>query len=176
MPHIYDSERREALKILGAISATCAFPFSGDELFGQQAGAAPAPKFFSASEFALVSRVADLIIPQTDTPGAVGAGVPAYIDYVVGSNKKFQKLFRTGFEWLQSKNFLSLTEQQQVALLTPLAEAEGREGDQTPIEEFWRAIKGMTADGYYTSKIGLVHELGYLGNTVRADFPACHEH
>ena len=29
----------------------------------------------------------------------------------------------------------------------------------------------MTADGYYTSKIGLRDELGYKGNTVLERFP-----
>jgi hypothetical protein len=176
MPDRHDSERRETLKILGAIGATCAFPFAGDELFGQQTGAAPAPKFFTEPEFAIVSRIADLIIPQTDTPGALGAGVPAYIDYVVRSNETFQKLFRTGLRWLESERFLDLKEPEQIALLKPLAEAESRLDDQTPREKFWRAIKGMTADGYYTSKIGLVQELGYSGNMARADFPGCHEH
>jgi hypothetical protein len=31
----------------------------------------------------------------------------------------------------------------------------------------------MTADGYYTSRVGLVDELGYKGNTVLAAFPEC---
>ena len=31
----------------------------------------------------------------------------------------------------------------------------------------------MTADGYYTSRIGLVQELGYKGNTVLRQFPEC---
>ena len=41
----------------------------------------------------------------------------------------------------------------------------------------FKAIKSMTADGYYTSKVGLMDELGYQGNAVRAEFPVCtHEH
>jgi len=31
----------------------------------------------------------------------------------------------------------------------------------------------MTADGYYTSRAGLVEDLGYLGNQVLAEFPEC---
>jgi hypothetical protein len=35
----------------------------------------------------------------------------------------------------------------------------------------------MTADGFWTSKQGLVDTLGYKGNTVLAEFPTCeHEH
>ena len=41
----------------------------------------------------------------------------------------------------------------------------------------FKAIKSMTADGYYTSKVGLIDELGYTGNSVHTEFPACtHEH
>jgi hypothetical protein len=38
-------------------------------------------------------------------------------------------------------------------------------------------MKALTADGYFTSKAGLMEELGYRGNSVVADFPGCtHEH
>ncbi len=38
---------------------------------------------------------------------------------------------------------------------------------------FFRLLKNLTADGYYTSRIGLLDELGYKGNTVLAAFPSC---
>jgi len=38
---------------------------------------------------------------------------------------------------------------------------------------FFRLIKNLTADGYYTSRAGLLEELGYTGNTALARFPAC---
>ena len=41
-----------------------------------------------------------------------------------------------------------------------------------PVRLF-RLIKSLTADGYYTSRIGLVDELGYTGNTALASFPSC---
>ena len=67
--------RRHALKLLGAIGATCAFPFAGDELYGQHVhtslaqapSAAPyAPAFFTPAEYATLSRLTDVIIPATD--------------------------------------------------------------------------------------------------------------
>ena len=36
---------------------------------------------------------------------------------------------------------------------------------------FFRLIKNLTADGYYTSRVGLLEELGYIGNTFRAGVP-----
>jgi hypothetical protein len=38
---------------------------------------------------------------------------------------------------------------------------------------FFRLVKNLTADGYYTSRAGLLEELGYAGNTALAKFPAC---
>src|SRR5262249_30269685 len=44
-------------------------------------GAAPGPKrFFSTEEMQIAAAMADQIIPRTDTPGALDAGVAAYMD------------------------------------------------------------------------------------------------
>jgi hypothetical protein len=58
-------QRRNALKIIGAVGTTCAFPFAADELYGQQdhsahavpgkqAPAAP-PKYFKPAEMKLLA-------------------------------------------------------------------------------------------------------------------------
>ena len=191
--------RREALKIIGAVGVTCAFPFSANELYGQhvhqtgQAGQEEAkpgepfkPQFFTPAQFLVISRLTDLIIPPTDTPGAAAAGVPQYIDYVVSQNPKLQSVFQEGLRGLEitsksisaNAGFLELTEAQQVQILSSLNEAAAgqkrfttesiAEGGPT----FFRAIKSLTADGYYTSRIGLLQELGYNGNDYLAAFPA----
>jgi gluconate 2-dehydrogenase gamma chain len=223
--------RRETLKILGAIGATCAFPFSADELYGQHVhdtAAKPAaartaayqPAFFGAVEYAQISRLADLIIPATDTAGALGAGVPEYVDRVVSLNPEHQGLMRAGLEWLDDRSrelfagpFLDVGEVQQIQILQPLSDevdrqqratllaryrggggggtfytprTEKTESEQRPAApapspvspadvpvSFFRVLKNLTADGYYTSRVGLVEELGYKGNTVLAEFPSC---
>ena len=182
------TSRREALKIIGAVGVTCAFPFSANELYGQhvhepmqaepqdaEPGAPFVPRFFTPAQLLVVSRLTDLIIPPTDTPGAAAAGVPQYIDLVVNEDPKLQTTFREGLESLdksgQSRfgaaDFLQLTEAQQVEILTSLHEAAEQKGDVG----FFHAIKGLTADGYYTSRIGLMQELGYNGDAVLAAFP-----
>jgi gluconate 2-dehydrogenase gamma chain len=219
--------RRETLKILGAIGATCAFPFSADELYGQhvhEKGAKPAalrpdaykPTFFGTVEYELVSRLADLIIPETDTAGALGAGVPAYVDRVVSLNPEHQGLMRAGLEWIDDRSrelfaerFLSVSEAQQIQMLEPLSDEVDRRQraaltaryqgggtggtfytpmtDKTETEQrpdpavapadvpvrFFRLVKNLTADGYYTSRVGLLDELGYKGNTALLKFPSC---
>jgi len=224
--------RRNALKLLGSIGVTCAFPFAGDELYGQHVhttlaqtpAAGPfAPAFFTAPEYAVLSRLTDVIIPATDTPGAAAAGVPEYIDRVVSLNAEHQPLIRAGLAWLDrqsktrfSREFLSLSEAEHTEMLQPLSDVLDREQreaqrrrfrteakgatvyyvavtDRDPLArpaivprpaaatdprlpvEFFRLIKNLTADGYYTSRAGLLEELGYSGNTVLGAFPACPE-
>ena len=104
------ANRRESLKIIGAIGATCAFPFSADELYGQHAHSPASaqtaqqgpyrPKSFTVAEFESVSQVAERIIPATDTPGAIGAGVPQYIDQVVSANPEHKRRFQAGLAFV----------------------------------------------------------------------------
>ena len=182
--------RRAALKIIGAIGATCAFPFGADELYGQQAGhihhpapaQAPAgpyqPQFFSSSEMSTLSKLCDTIIPPTQTPGAAAAGVPQYIDLIVSASEEHRKVYHEGLIWLDThsndvhgKPFGELTEEQQIEILSPLSEASDHLQWEKPGVKFFHDLKNMTADGYYTSRIGLVQELGYQGNTVLDHFP-----
>jgi hypothetical protein len=182
------ASRRESLKIIGAIGTTCAFPFSADELYGQHVHPAVetapegpyTPRSFSAAEFETISQVAERIIPATDTPGAIGAGVPRYIDQVVTTNPEHKKRFQDGLKWLDKesgrrfkKKFVKLSEAQQVEILTPLSEAVDSGREPGAGEKFFGLVKRMTADGYYTSQVGLVRELGYAGNTVLEKFPSC---
>lgn len=221
--------RRHALKMLGAIGVTCAFPFAGDELYGQHAHAMPGqgpspgpyvPAFFTPTEYATIARLTDVIIPPTETPGAAAAGVPEYIDRVIALNAEHQPLIRAGLAWLErqaqahsSREFVALGEAEQVAMLQPLSDAldqqhrqaqrarfrtgaQGRlvyhvavtdrdpparaatEGPAAPDSpgmpvRFFRLVKNLTADGYYTSRSGLLDELRYAGNTAMGAFPAC---
>ena len=49
----------------------------------------------------------------------------------------------------------------------------GVEADPALPVRFFRLVKNLTADGYYTSRAGLLEELGYVGNTALARFPSC---
>jgi hypothetical protein len=187
----YSSDRRAVLKIIGGIGATCAYPYAGDELYAQTPAhthPAPAPQnaahFLNEADFRAVSRIADLIIPATNTPAASGAGVPAYIDTVISRDPDQQQLVADGLRWLDaeatrtsSKKFMDLPESAQIKILELLCEAADAGSSLARNVQFFALIKKLTADGYYTSKIGLIDELGYNGNTVLANFTGCvHEH
>ena len=173
----YSSDRRSVLKIFGSIGATCAYPFASDELHGQTMAEHQhivTSHFLNDRDFATISRIADLIIPETDTPGAIGASVPAYIDAVISRNQDHQQVVADGLRWLDAEaarttgsKFIDATEERQLAILNPLCAAA--DVDETaPAKprnvQFFALIKNLTADGYYTSRVGLMEELRYAGN------------
>jgi hypothetical protein len=110
--------------------------------------------------------------------------VPEYIDYVISRESQHQSVIADGLRWLDSQakergtgRFLELDERGQLSILEPLCEAADSENSPGRNVQFFALIKRLTADGYYTSRVGLIDELGYKGNTVRASYPECvHEH
>ena len=97
------------------------FPASanGDSLAGVGNAALPIkpvenrPPFFTAAEYAMVERLAEIIIPSDRTPGAKGAGVAEFIDFMVASDPDEQLGFRSGLAWLHAHR------EQTVVELTP---------------------------------------------------------
>jgi gluconate 2-dehydrogenase gamma chain len=186
----YSSDRRKVLKLFGAIGATCAYPFAGDELYGQtaheHANFVPQSqgRFLNDADFKTIARITDLIIPSTETAGAIQAGVPEYIDLVISRDIDHQTLMADGLRWLDAQakelgddRFLGLDERGQLSILEPLCEAADAEKTQARNVQFFALLKRLTADGYYTSKVGLMDELEYKGNAVRSGYPECvHEH
>jgi len=77
--------RRAALHVLGMTAlpslARAAASGAWAERAHARAAAAP-PDHFQPDERALVSAVADLILPRTDTPGALDVGVPAFVEVI----------------------------------------------------------------------------------------------
>lgn len=149
-----------------------------------QAAASSAPQFFSAAEYRTVELLTEQIIPTDDQPGAKEAQVARFIDFIVFSASEFQPQLQK--EWVEglalvdklssekySKPFRELSSVQQEALLT---EMSAPEHDPQAAHEgfaFYRQVKGMTVEGFYSSKIGLVDVLGYQGRTYLAEFPGC---
>ncbi len=181
---VYSTDRRSVLRILGTIGATCAYPYSSETLHGQTAEhlhKQSGTRFFNDRDFETISRITDLIIPETDTPGAVGAGVPDYLDLVVGRNTDQQSLIADGLRWidgeanrLAGKHFIELSEEQQLSILQPLCEASDADANSKARNvQFFALVKYLTADGYYTSKIGLMDELQYKGDKILANYPSC---
>jgi hypothetical protein len=123
----------------------------------------------------------ELIIPQTDTPGAKATLVNRFIDRVLSAaSPDDRSKFLQGLTWLDERcrtrfgnDIAAATTANLTALLTPLArEGTPAAGDQAGVE-FFRAIKSMTITGYYTTEIGLRQELGEDGRMVLPAFEGC---
>ncbi|MEJ7618453.1 MAG: gluconate 2-dehydrogenase subunit 3 family protein [Pyrinomonadaceae bacterium] len=186
-----DITRRRALKVIAVgVGTATALPVLGQEHahHGQAAkpaaaktAAAPAKlKFFNAQQMALITTISDLIIPTDDhSPGAKAAEVPAFIDLMVSESPEETKvLWRDGLAGIDkmstekfSGNFSAAKPEQQVALLTEISKDE--RNPKTVEEKFFRAIKNLTIDGYYTSEIGIHKDLQYKGNTYVKEFKGC---
>ena len=142
--------------------------------------ASKAPSFFNKHQYATITELASLIIPTDETPGAREAKVNEYIDMIVGeSPSDVQKMYLDGLAWLDktstqrhNKNFIDLSNKEQVEILVEISQLSDPSPENEVQAKFFRAIKNITIDGFYTSKVG-IEELGYKGNTVLDEFVGC---
>src|SRR6478672_10850893 len=116
-----DMDRRAMMRALALTPAVLPlFPS------GATAATTYAPKFFSASELEIVATLGELILPQTQTPGARAAKAHEYIDLVLADETQdVQHEFRDGLAWVERRSrelfghgFMELSVEQQTALLT----------------------------------------------------------
>jgi hypothetical protein len=180
-----DSRRTALIKLATAATSAVVSPLLAHteerehhvhEMVEQATPAIPVePSYFSQADYDIVSRLVDLIIPRTDTPGAIDAGVPHWIDRQVGAKPELQERFKDGLSYLAEQartlngsSFTALTERQQVAILQALSS-----DPDTAKSGFFKTVKDLTVDTYYRTEGGLVKELGYHGNTFNASFPGC---
>lgn len=71
--------RRDVMRgMLMLVGATAAMGIAPEAVFA-------APESLPAEQMQLLTAVADTIIPQTDTPGAAAAGVPAMLDKLLAN-------------------------------------------------------------------------------------------
>jgi hypothetical protein len=75
--------------------------------------------------------------------------------------------------FLQRANFSQLTNEQQVKLVTQMAEPELGKAKKGDGFEAYRTIKDMSLHAFYTSRVGLVDVLEYKGNAYLTEFPGC---
>ncbi len=181
--------RREALKgIATGIGVGATLPILGQNALAQhdhskmmsaaapQKAAAAKPKFFTAAELAAIGEISELIIPTDErSGGAKAAEVPAFIDLMVSeSPEETKRHWREGLAAMDAKAggaFAKAAKDKQIAVLTEASKNEAK--PSTLEEKFFKSIKNMTIDGYYTSKIGIHDELKYKGNTYLKEFKGC---
>jgi hypothetical protein len=139
------------------------------------------PRFFSEDQNETVTVIAELIIPETETPGARAAKVNEHMDLVLSEeSSEVRKRFLKGLDWIDGKsrqqfgaNFKQITQAQQTSILTPLATASTVPAEDQVGRQFFEDIKRRTTFAYYRSEIGIHQELKYRGNAVLSEWPGC---
>jgi gluconate 2-dehydrogenase subunit 3-like protein len=126
-------------------------------------------QFFSKEEAALFDSVAEHIIPADEhSPGAHEARVSGFADLMISTGPDYVKEdWRSGLQLLATE----LRGGDVQAWLEHVSANE--DNPQTVLEIFFRTMKEMTINGYYTSRIGIHQDLKYQGNTYVTVFPGC---
>ena len=174
-------ERRTALRLIAAGVIAEQLDAAHQHLVQiAQAPAAYKLQFFSAGQNALLDRLTEVIIPADDrSPGGSAAKVSLFIDLMVANSRPdVQQQWLAGLRLVEEeagrrfgRPFLKCDASQQDRIMAAMAANEGQPA--TDPERFFARLKSMTVDGYYTSEIGLLKELGYKGGTALAEFPGC---
>ena len=142
------------------------------------------------NEFQLLARMGDLLIPATDTPGALEAGVPQFIDTLLSdwAGEKTRLEIRAAITGLDEHAdsqhntlFLSLKGSDQLSALASYEEECFSKQDEAPLTPDsidyavgYRRLKSLIYRGYYHSEIGCTQELQYQlipGPEARQDAP-----
>ena len=140
------------------------------------------PKFFSAHAYKTLQGLCNTIIPSdAESKGAVEAGAPEFIDLLTSENTDYQVSLGGGLMWLDNtcidryeKPYLDCTADQQKEILDQIAYRKNAKHDPSLGQgvEFFSFLRKLTADGFFTSEIGIAY-LGYIGNTYVQEFPGC---
>jgi hypothetical protein len=140
------------------------------------------PKFFQPEHYKTLQALCGTIIPaDADSSGAVEAGAPEFIDLLTSENEAYQLTLGGGLMWLDSacndryaNVFLHCLPAQQKEILDLIAYSKNAvtHPDLSQGVAFFALLRMLTADGFFTSKIGIEY-LGYIGNTFLTEFPGC---
>ncbi|MGH7495393.1 MAG: gluconate 2-dehydrogenase subunit 3 family protein [bacterium] len=167
--------QRVALLLGGAIST----PVVQAVLSGCKPSPNYKPRTLKPEQFEVITSIADLIIPATETPGAKGTGVPEFIDLILTEcyPPKDRDRFLTGltafealFQQNQGKPYLQAKPEEQAEILIELdREAVAARRSGTSDLPFFGMMKELTLIGYYTSTVGANDELQFQPATNRFD-------
>src|SRR5690606_26594020 len=165
-------DRRTALKQL---ALTCGLALSAQSFSLMAAGfAMPTDhrrknnKALNPQQLALVRELGEIIIPTTETPGAIAAEVHNFIDHQLAYcfTAQDQNTIFSGLKKIEAQAsarhqqiFITTSKAEQTALLTDME--AGRAGFDADDRKAFKQFKALVVFGYYTSEIGATQELVY---------------
>lgn len=154
-------QRREAVKIFTAVfGASLAVPETVFARLAEPMDLGIKPTLLSSKQRKTLAAVAQCIIPKTDTPGAIEAGVPRWFEILLQDCYKpdAQKVIMDGLTNLDAETktkhgstFAKLKMPQQIEILTAMEKAER---DAKVRGGFIRATKDLVKSCYANSEVG----------------------
>lgn len=171
-----------AVLVSGASASQLGFSLSQE----QQVYLATAPSYirtevdlFNDAQRRIVAAIAETILPRTETPGAIDAGVPRFIELMVSDwlNAQERELFIAGLGDIETRipkkygaPFDQLEAKQQLAILEALED----DASDSPWYEFGNVLRDFISDapficqikeltiwGFFTSEVGSTQVLRY---------------
>ncbi|GGD13454.1 gluconate 2-dehydrogenase subunit 3 family protein [Aquisalinus flavus] len=121
--------------------------------------------FFSIAQFRLLERISDLIMPETDTPGALAAGVPQLIDRMMVT----WALPETRSDWLAGLAAIDARARREHGVAFARLEPDTQfdvlsrhDGEAlSASDRAYRQMKSTIVEAYYCSEPGATEELRY---------------
>lgn len=126
----------------------------------------PSVAVFNAAQRALMTALSERVLPTTDTPGAIAAGVPEFIEKMLADwGKPADRVpILAGLDAIEARSLqdykvsaVKATPEQQDALLTLAMDDKIPSGGV-----FFEGFRQLVITGYYTSEIGMTQEREYL--------------
>ena len=115
-------------------------------------------RFFTPAQFAIMSEMADIIMPRTGSPGAKDAGVPDVLDALMTNwaSDQRQAQFRALFDEVGGVGFTNLDDAGRVAFMRNFDAGKLRVWDPA-----YTKFKELVLTLYYLSEAGATKELRY---------------
>ena len=180
--------RRDAVRLLAAAPVAAAFEWTPQAIReaaakahgALQRGTPYQPKRFTAHEWETVRLLVDLIIPRDERSGsATEAGVPEFMDFMLGDDPDLETPMRGGLAWLDhecddryGKPFIACSDAERKAVLDDIAWPKRAKPEHAAGVAFFNQFRDLTASGFFSSRVG-VQDLRYIGNTVVAEWKGC---
>jgi gluconate 2-dehydrogenase gamma chain len=181
-------KRRDAVGTMAAAAMTSLFNWTTSEAaqaakFAREAVKTPyAPTFFTPHEWETVRVLVDLVIPRDERSGsATEAGVPEFMDFMMGDRPDGQIPMRGGLAWLDreayerfGKTFVTVAAAERTAILDDIAWPKRAKPEFSQGVAFFNMFRDLTSSGFWSSKIGIA-DLDYRGNVFVPEWKGCPE-
>ncbi len=181
-------DRRDAVQLIVTAPLAAAFRWTPESVREASALARDAlsrgvpyePKNFTAHEWETVRLLVDIILPKDERSGsATDAGVPEFMDFMLGDDPDLQTPVRGGLAWLDhecddrhGKTFVASSDAERRAVLDDIAWPKRAKPEHAAGVAFFNRFRDFTASGFFSSRIG-VQDLRYIGNTFVSEWKGC---